>query len=72
MPLSFTLPATMPENARRRLAASSWAGRSRLQIQVAIVFVGRIERPLEAFVDLQQPVELERVVALAAELFAPP
>lgn len=39
------------------------------QFQVGHVFVGRIERALEAFVDLQQPVEMERVIAFAAELF---
>ena len=38
------------------------------QLQAGHVFVGRVERALEAFVDLQQPVEVEGVVALAAEL----
>ncbi len=43
-------------------------GRQRLaELQVGHVGVGRIERPLKALFDVQHPVEVERVVALAAE-----
>lgn len=38
------------------------------QVQVGHGLVGRVERSLEALLDLQQPVEVEGIVALAAEL----
>ena len=43
-------------------------GQVEAQLQAGHVFVGRVERTLETLVDLQQPVEVEGVVALAAEL----
>src|SRR5690606_12780274 len=38
------------------------------ELQAGHVFMGWIERTLEAGVDFQQPVEVERIVALATEL----
>ncbi|KPX54391.1 Uncharacterized protein ALO35_05778 [Pseudomonas amygdali pv. lachrymans] len=39
-----------------------------VQLQFRHVLVSRVERVLEAFLDLQQPVEVKRVISLAAEL----
>ncbi|KWV86803.1 hypothetical protein PFLmoz3_03540 [Pseudomonas fluorescens] len=36
IPLSLTLPATIPENARRRLAANSWGGSAWLSCRLAM------------------------------------
>ena len=46
MPSSLTLPATMPENARRRSAASRWRAAA-VQVQRRHRLVGGHERLLE-------------------------
>jgi hypothetical protein len=71
MPSSFTLPATMPEKARRRFAASVCGGWPAMQVQRRHRGVVGLEGTLEFRRHAQRPVEEEGVArgqALLAHL----
>ena len=57
-------PGKRPPQVRRQFMRRQVA----TQLQAGHVGVGRVERALEALLDFQQPVEVEGIVALAAEL----
>ena len=67
-PDSLTLPATMPENARRSSAASWCGGASRCSLSACHGRVRRFERLLQIVRDAQQPVEVVGVLRAAAVL----
>ena len=69
---SFTLPATTPEKARRRFAASRWPGRSRLSTMARIFSCVGKKRRLKLRIYVQPPVEIVGVIGLLYGTSVPP
>ncbi len=68
MPLSLDVAGDDSGKRAAQVGRQLVGRQAAAELEAGHVLVGRLERALEAFIDLQHPVEVEGVVALAAEL----